>query len=615
MASRSRLRPLVLAALATLVFALAMLTDTGLSGHRAPEPSLAEPLIDVASGEVRPLPLTPEATLAVEALREELSQILGTGQWPATQWSVLVVSLDQGDTLFARNPHQLLAPASNMKLFTTAAALWYLGSGFRYRTFLLAGGEVEAGLLDGDLVLYGTGDPSISSRFYATRTQIWERLALQLERAGIREIRGDVVGDASFFTGPTRPPGWEEKDLSDWFAAPISALSFNENVVTLRVAAGSSGIAPAVHTIPEESAAPIENHGLTVSTRPRPRLAIYRDVPSGPIQVVGQIRSGSRDVWRRMTVTDPALEAAHTLKAVLERRGIIIRGEARSSYRPEASQLTQRELWAPEMTEEAAPTILASHQSRPLFDLLEVVNKQSNNLYAEMVLQTLGRIVVGDGSFKGGARAVQRFLVEEVGLAPDAIFQEDGSGLSAVNRASAFAFVALLDHMAQTELWTPYWKSLPVAGNRRELGRMYRTAAAGNLRAKTGTIDRVSALTGMVQSARGERLLFSILANDVRSNSATKRVENRIGETLASFSRTFSSDTTRARVLAQWQPEGSEPGALPGVFFHEVQRGENFTVIARRYGVGLELLMRANPGIRPTQLQAGQVLEVPREGG
>ena len=615
MASRARRRPLILAALATLAFALTTFFDTGLSGHHAPESPSAQQPGDVATGEVRPLPLTPAAMLAVENLREELSQILGTGEWPATQWSVLVVSLDQGDTLFARDPRQRLSPASNMKLFTTAAALWYLGSGFRYRTFLLASGEIEDGVLDGDLVLYGTGDPSISSRFYATRTQIWERLARQLESAGVREIRGDVVGDASFFTGSARPPGWEEKDLSDWFAAPISALSFNENVVTLRVEAGSPGIVPTVHTIPEESGAPIENHGLTVSTQPRPRLAVYRNDPSGPIQVVGQIRSGSRDVWRRMTVNDPALEAAHTLKAVLDRRGIITHGVARASYRPEASRLTQRELWAPEITEGVPPTILASHQSRPLFDLLEVVNKQSNNLYAEMVLLTMGRMVVGDGSFQGGARAVQRFLVEEVGLAPDAIFQEDGSGLSAGNRASAHAFVSLLGHMAETELWTPYRESLPIAGNRRELGRMYNTAAAGNLRAKTGTIDGVSSLTGVVESARGERILFSILANGVRSNSATKRVENRIGETLASFSRTFSSDTTRGRVLAQWQPEGSEPGASPGVFFHEVQRGENFTVIARQYGVGLELLMRANPGIRPTQLQAGQVLEIPREGG
>jgi D-alanyl-D-alanine carboxypeptidase/D-alanyl-D-alanine-endopeptidase (penicillin-binding protein 4) len=232
-----------------------------------------------------------------------------------------------------------------------------------------------------------------------------------------------------------------------------------------------------------------------------------------------------------------------------------------------------------------------------------------------MVLRTMGRMVMGNGSFQGGARAVRRFLVEEVGLPPEAVSQEDGSGLSAGNRASAHAFVTLLDHMARSELWTPYWESLPVAGNRRELGRMYRTAAAGNLRAKTGTIDGVSALTGMVQSAGGERILFSILANDVRSNSATKRAENRVGETLASLDRPFSPDPSRGRVLANWQPEGSEPGASPGVFFHEVQRGENFTVIARRYGVGLDLLMRANPGIRPTQLQAGQILEIPREGG
>jgi len=194
-------------------------------------------------------------------------------------------------------------------------------------------------------------------------------------------------------------------------------------------------------------------------------------------------------------------------------------------------------VWAPGITGTSPPQILATHLSNPLSDLVSVVNQKSHNLYAEALHKTLGRIGTGIGSFEGGRSATEAFLVHQVGLQPDAVAVIDGSGLSKTNRASAHAFVQVLDHMSRSEAWEGYWASLPEAGNRRQLSRMYRTPAAGNLRAKTGTIDRVSALSGIVVSASGERIAFSILSNNIPSTSRAKQVEDRIGARLAAFTR------------------------------------------------------------------------------
>ena len=208
----------------------------------------------------------------------------------------------------------------------------------------------------------------------------------------------------------------------------------------------------------------------------------------------------------------------------------------------------------------------------------------------------------------------------------------DGSGLSGLNRVSAATFVDVLRHMARTPLWESYWKTLPEAGNPRELRRMYRTPAAGNLRAKTGTIARVSALSGVVSSANGERILFSILANDVRSTSGAKRIEDRIGARLASFQRPFDPDRAELRIAAtdplppaaaavRATPAATErPAAAPPAGdrrsaatprSHSVVPGENLTVIARRYGITLNELVAANPGLSPRRLMPGVRLRVP----
>ncbi len=515
----------------------------GRSGLRAVAalclPVVASALLLAARG---PATVDPE-------VQQDIEDILGQTGWRSSTWGVLAVSLDYGDTLVAVNAEEPLIPASNVKLLTTAAALHYLGPEFRYRTYLLAEGAQVGGVLRGDLTFYGTGDPALSWRFAESRTAVVEALADSVLAAGIRRIDGDVVGDASYFQPPGQHPSWDPRDLDDWFAAPAAALSFNENVVTLRVVPGEAGARPTVHTLPAGAEVPIRIEASTVAGRASRPVIMSRTDGAGPIVISGEIRSGARDRWDLLSVADPALFAAGALRQALIERGIMVSGRARAVVDPAESILTGGTSWPDSAGR--APRPLAAHYSPPLIDLLAVTNKTSHNLYAELILRTLGRHVVGDGSFEGGAEAVERFMIEQAGVEPGSVELVDGSGLSRDNRVSASAFVRALSHMAASDLWEPLWETLPQAGGR-ELRRMNRSPAEDNLRAKTGTLTSVSALSGQLRTVEGERVLFSILQNGVPSPRSAKYIEDRLSVRLATFRRSGSGGAVELR--------GTRPG-------------------------------------------------------
>ena len=547
----------------------------------------------------------------VSRLRSDLTEALETYRWPDVQWGVLVVSLDQGDTLFSVEPNAALVPASNLKLLTTAAALRRLGADFRFQTYLLTDGVVSHGVLRGDLVLYGTGDPGISDRFFSQKDEVFQLLVDQLEQLGITSVTGRLIADASHLPGPLRPTGWDPADLNDHFAGAVSALSYNENVVSFRVVAGArSGVRPEVHTVPDHAGLDVVNNALTVAGRASPRLAILRENPLDPIRIEGRVTRGTRDVWRQMTVSSPPHFAASALRAVLVERGIRVQGGIHVVETP-ANSIVGR-VTAPRTQGRNRTRILAKHVSAPLRVYLAVVNKRSNNLYAELLFRTVGRIVEGRGSPAASARAVLD-AVAELGVPIADLVLLDGSGLSAGSRVTAGAFVALIAGMAETEQWPVYWASLPVAGQRRELGRMYRTAAAGNLRAKTGTIEGVSALTGMVRSRDQERLAFSILSNGTPSTTRAKRVENIIGARLAQFAR--APGRAPLVTVAEAAPAAGENGDEGDDGRYRVRRGESLSVIAQRHGLTLDAMLRANPRVEPNRIFAGQWLTIPQPGG
>ena len=583
-----------------------------------------------ADGDGGPNAAAAEGAGVAEAMRatleRDLREIISRPGWRGDEWSVMVRSLDQGDTLFSFGGERPLAPASNMKLFTTAAALYYLGPDYRYNTFLMSTGPIRDGVVEGDLVLYGTGDPTFSSRF-GDNLRVWKAFADTLQALGVREVRGNVIGDGSYFTGSGAGEGWQESYMNASYAASAGALSFAENVARLEIRPGAqAGWRPEVTLIPGGEGIAIVNQATT-SSGGSTRISATRMAYDGPIVVRGQIARGASPVTRSVPVSDPARFAAATFRSVLENRQIAIGGSVTAALTSEESPVTGRSVFAPALDSQAPVRVLAVHTSEPILQILSIINKRSHNLMAEQVLRTVGRVAVGEGSVAGGRRAIEH-MIEREGAATADLAVYDGSGLSVLNRASAGAITDLLDVMAESPMWPYYWETLPEAGASDGLRRMYRTGAEGNLRAKTGTIDRVSALSGYVTSSNGERLAFSIISNNVPSTWMAKRVEDAIGARLASFERPRAAPLPRGEPVERAPgvpPQGaaapapvpaqpSQPAEQPATRTHRIRSGETLSHVARQYGVTVADIERANPGLNARRIQVGQSIRVPGAG-
>jgi serine-type D-Ala-D-Ala carboxypeptidase/endopeptidase (penicillin-binding protein 4) len=565
------------------------------------------------------------ASDAVASLRADLGQLIKS----PGDWSVTVVSLDRGDTLFSHASDLPLAPASNMKLFTSAAALYYLGSQYRYNTFLLADGVIENGVLNGNLIIYGTGDPTISDRF-RQKMAVWNAFADTLASLGVREIRGNIVADASYFGGSGAGAGWQEDYMNASYAASASALSFAENIAILQIKPAAEAGSPAeVKLIPGGEGIGIVNQATTVAGR-RSLIHAYRTSYDGPITVRGQIGRSSLGVLKTVPVSDPPRWAAAVLRETLQKRGIPVSGEISAVQAPGESPVTGRMIFAPAFSEKPPVRVLAIHESTVMFDILEVVNKKSHNLLAEQTLRTVGRVAFGEGTVEAGARAVHHLLEAETGSVTPDLKIYDGSGLSVLDRATTRSIVHLLSFMAKSPMFQDYFQTLPEAGAADGLHRMYRTAAVGNLRAKTGTIDNVSALSGYVRAANGERLAFSIISNSVPSTYRAKRIEDAIGARLANFDRASegaseSSPTTSTTMPAQTSAAPTvtptpapaprpAPAAVerPGTstISYTIRSGDTFDAIARKNGTTVKALQAANPGVNPRRLIPGKKIKV-----
>jgi serine-type D-Ala-D-Ala carboxypeptidase/endopeptidase (penicillin-binding protein 4) len=557
------------------------------------------------------------------ALRAQLDEIIRRPGWRDGRWSVMVVSLDRGDTLYAHGAHEVLAPASNMKLFTTAAALYYLGPDYRWNTFLMATGPVRNGVLEGDLVVYGTGDPTFSARFGGAMV-VWNRFADALQALGVREIRGDIVGDGSYFQGSGAGEGWQTSYMNAAYAASAGALSYTDNVATLQISpAQQVGWRPEVRLVPGGEGIAVVNQATTAAGGAA-RIHAARIAYDGPIVVTGQIARGSAPVTRAVPVSDPARLAAAVFREVLLRREIATTGGVRSALTEAESPVTGRSVFAPALDTREPVRVLAVHTSPPIMEVLEIINKRSHNMMAEQVLRTVGRVAVGEGSVAGGRRAVEHMLHAEGHSAPGEIELYDGSGLSVLNRSSARGLIGLLAVMADSPMWEYYWETLPEAGTSVGLRRMHQTAAQGNLRAKTGTIDRVSALSGYVRAANGERLAFAIISNNVPSTWMAKRVEDAIGARLAEFDRPIGAGPELGPAAVPAEPpvgaqadrprvEPRPPEAQPQQRqrTHTIRSGDTLDGIARQYGTTVAALQRANPGLNPRRLIPGRTVQLP----
>jgi serine-type D-Ala-D-Ala carboxypeptidase/endopeptidase (penicillin-binding protein 4) len=398
-----------------------------------------------------------------------------------------VVSLDTGKLLFERNPEKSLMPASNMKIVTCSAALALLGSGFIYTTGVYSLGD--------DLLLKGSGDPSLDF----ARLQ---KLAEAVKAAGVTELKGKLLYDASVFDSEVLGEGWQWDDEEFYYSAQVSGLSCDENVGVVLVKPGAVGEAPLVEASPYFT---VDNKATTTDGKEQ-ALSISRKRGQNVVVITGKIGDKAAPKRTAITMEDPARFAALRFVEALRAAGVSI---------PESVVLE------PGRVPEGAPP-LASSVSKPLAQLAADFMKPSDNLFGECFLKTLGAVKGKKGSTREGARVVREWLAFcKLPLA--GFYQADGSGLSRMNLVTAQLISGILKDRATD---TNFRAAMPIGGVDGTLrNRFKNTAAQNNVRAKTGTLTGASSLSGYVKTKAGERLVFSILMNhyDRESGASTAR--------------------------------------------------------------------------------------------
>ena len=454
-------------------------------------------------------------------LPETLSGLLSDPSLRHSGSALLVVSLDHADTLFAREIDRLYTPASNLKLFTAASALHVLGPDFRFETTVAAEGLWTGDTLYGHLLLIGRGDPDLVTSDLAA-------LADSVAADGVKVVLGRVVPVADHFAGPEWGPGWMWDDGPYWFWPYTSALTLNDNSVTVRVRPGSEVGAPVTATLdPPTDYVRLAVEARTGPAGSEPALEVERHwtPKANAIDVRGTLPLDAEPASEVRTVEDPAAYAARVFSELLAERGVAVldslAGSA-SSFPPDT-------------------VVIARHRSDSLAASVRNFLKISDNLTGEQLVKAIGARAAGPpGDYANGLAAERRFLAAEVGIDTTAMVLADGSGVSRYNLVTAGQIVDLLVYMAGREDLAPaFLTALPVAGVDGTLeDRMRGTAAERAVRAKTGSLSGVSALSGYVSTAGGERLAFSLLMEFFPGSVAPRRaVQDSIVAALAGLRR------------------------------------------------------------------------------
>jgi D-alanyl-D-alanine carboxypeptidase/D-alanyl-D-alanine-endopeptidase (penicillin-binding protein 4) len=476
--------------------------------------------------------LKSEATKSVVELRSRISDILARPDLSSAMVGIKVSSLDTGQVLFEENANKLLRPASNMKLYTVAAALDRLSPDYRFTTSVYAPMRPDSsGKIKGDLMIYGRGDPSIAARFNnGDYFKAINELASRIVSAGVKRVEGDLIGDESYFVGPKYGSGWEWEDLTWYYGAEVTPLTVNDNALDLFIKPGPDIGKPALITTgPPDPLLTIVNKVTTSAKGTRRQISIFRDLGEDVVTIEGTISIDDRGYTGGIGISHPAMLLVYLLRSSLSQRGVVITGRSRTiDSRSTTSALNQSQLLAStsgNSISQTPPVEIATLQSPPFSVIASQTLKPSQNLYTELILRTLGKVTptppantsastVGQTTEDLGLQTVTAFL-KEAGVRPDALVLSDGSGLSRNDMITAEASVQLLTYMFRHRYADTFRSALPIAGVDGTLrNRLKNTPAENNLRAKTGSLSSAASLAGYVTTAAGEKLAFSIMVNN-----------------------------------------------------------------------------------------------------
>lgn len=481
------------------------------------------------------------ASSSATELARRIDKEIDGGEFADARWGVLVVSLRDGRVLYSRNAAQPFTPASNMKVYTTAVALDSLGADYRWRTSVYSEALPDAsGTIAGDLVLYGRGAPDFSSEKSKDGPAQMAQLADALYQRGLRRVRGNLIGDESYFRGNPLGDGWLWNDVQWYFGAEVSALTVNANEVTINIKpASKAGARPAIKVEPEPDYVRIRDETNVVESNRPATLGITRGLSDNVVRVWGDFPAGSRGLSARLSVHQPALWAALLFRRLLQQRGIVVEGETELR---DARSRVEGDGFDP-----ARAVEMAFVKSSSLGEIVRATNKESLNLEAELLLRTLGRergrsVPGADpkrmrerGDDEAGLAVVRQWL-EGAGIATRSLALHDGSGLSRLDLITPEATVKLLAGIARRPAGAAFRDSLPIAGRDGTLKYRLRSDAAGRIFAKTGTLTYINSLSGYAVTTDDETLVFSIICNNETAEAQGTRPMDAIATLLATYS-------------------------------------------------------------------------------
>ncbi|ODS30493.1 MAG: putative D-alanyl-D-alaninecarboxypeptidase/D-alanyl-D-alanine- endopeptidase [Candidatus Scalindua rubra] len=453
-----------------------------------------------------------------KTLRDEINAILQKYKPKGTHVGISTFSISKNKSLYKLNPNEPFVVASNMKLFTTATALVYLGAGFEYKTKIFYRGNISTdGKLDGDIIIKGSGDPNISGRFYEGKiSAIPTYWADAIKKHGIKVITGDIIADDSIFDREYIRDSWPKDQLSEWYCAPVSGLSFNDNCIDIvvRPSKKPGGLAY-IQFKPETSYVNIINKCKTTTFKSKHSYSFHRKPLTNQIYIKGNIWSKTKPHKEWITIHNPPLYMATVFKEILESKDIRIMGKARVINESELNINSQLH------------KLLVTTSS--LRQAIKVTNKRSQGFYAEQILKTLGATIKNEGTFSAGLDVISNFI-SKLGFSEDQYQIDDGSGLSKKNKLTPVMITRLLRYMYRHKCAGVFLKSLPISGTDGTLKkRLKKEPYKSRIKAKTGYVRGVSALSGYVKTLNEEIIAFSILVNEIKGGTwQAKRLQDAI---------------------------------------------------------------------------------------
>lgn len=467
---------------------------------------------------------TPAEAATDAQLRSKITSVLKDSRVQQAKTGLVVLDAKSGGQVYARYASRAVLPASNTKIVTAVAAMHTLGPGYRFQTAVIRRGAVVRGTLHGRLYLKGYGDPT-------TRQGDFAALARQVRAAGITTVENRLIVDASYFDSQRYNPGWSTAYADDYYAAETSALTVAPNAdldsgtVIVNYQPGSRGKKAKISTTPAAAAAyvKITNQTVTSARGTSTSFSARRSYGSNTIRVSGRVPSGRSTGHWQITVSKPELYAGAVFRAELAKAGVKVKGKTATAVTPATSRHR-----------------IGRDTSMPLSELLVPFLKLSNNMHGEALTKAMGARTGRPGSWRNGLPYTTAYLTS-LGVPMTGVTLTDGSGLTRKNKLTPLALATVLQRVQRESWFGQFRAALPVAGNRKRMvggtlrNRMNGTAAAGNARAKTGSLTGVTALSGYVDDTDGRRYVFSMISN--YSRSTPRPVENTVVITLARWHR------------------------------------------------------------------------------